>query len=101
MTRDSMDGWIRRAIEADPVDLDVDEFDGHSGPLLSPEEIEAARANLAHWQSHDAFKATIDALCGRCVSKDWFNRPQLKFLHDAFVLARFARHRRVDEVRLS
>jgi hypothetical protein len=32
----------------------------------------------------------------RCASKDWFNRPRLKFLHDAFVLARFAWHQRVD-----
>jgi hypothetical protein len=35
------------------------------------------------------------------VSKDWFNRPQLKFLEDAFVLARFARHRRADQVSLA
>jgi hypothetical protein len=101
MKSDSIDDWIEEAIEADPVELHVDDFDGHSGPPLNPEEIEAARVSLARWQSHDAFKAAIDALCARCVSKDWFNRPQLKFLHDGFVLARFARHQRVDEVRLA
>ncbi len=101
MARDRIDDWIERAIKADPVELDIDEFDGHSGPPLSREDIEAARVSLARWQRHDAFKATTDALCGRCASKDWFNHPQLNFLHDAFVLARFARHQRVDEVRLA
>jgi hypothetical protein len=101
MSRDPIEDWIDKAIDADPVELDIDEFDEPSGPPLSPEEIEAARLSLARWQIPDAFKAEVDALCARCVSKNWFNRPQLKFLHDAFVLARFARHRRVDEVRLA
>jgi hypothetical protein len=101
MSRDPLDDWIDEAIEADPVELDIDEFDEPSGSPLSPEEIEAARVSLAQWQSPDVFKTAVDALCARCVSKDWFNRPQLKFLHDAFVLARFARHQHVDEVRLT
>ena len=92
---------VRHYQHARPVELDIDEFDEPSGPPLPPEEIEAARVSLARWQSPDAFKASVDALCARCVSKDWFNRPQLKFLHDAFVLARFARHQRVDVVCLA
>lgn len=68
---------------------------------MSIEEIEAARVDLAQWQSPNAFKASVDALCARCISKDWFNRPQLKFLHDAFVLARFALRQRVEQVRLA
>jgi hypothetical protein len=101
MARDPIDDWIDRAVEADPVDMDIDEFDGPSGPPLSPEEIEAARMSLAEWQRPGVFKVAVDALCARCVSKDWFTRPELKFLHDAFVLARFALHRGVDEVRLA
>lgn len=95
------DDWIDAAIDADPVELDIDEYDEPRGPPLSPEEIKAARVILARWQSPDAFKALVDPLCARCASRDWFNRPQLKFLHDAFVLARFARRQCVDEVCLA
>jgi hypothetical protein len=101
MARDPIDDWMDKAIEADLVELDIDEFDGPSGPPLSHEDIEVARVRLARWQGPDAFKAAVDALCARCVSKDWFNRSQLKFLHDAFVLARFARHQHMDEVCLA
>jgi hypothetical protein len=101
MSRDPINDWIDEAIEADPIDLDIDEFDEPSGPPLSPEEIDVARASLARWQSPDMFKAAVDALCARCESKDWFNRPQLKFLHDAFVLARFARLQHLDHVCLA
>jgi hypothetical protein len=101
MPPDPTDDWIDKAIDADPIELNIDELDEPSGPPLSVEEIEAARVSLAQWQSSDAFKDAVDALSARCVSKDWFNRPQLKFLHDAFVLARFARHQRVDKVRLA
>lgn len=101
MARGPIDIWINKAIEADPVEIDIDEFDEPSGPLLSSEEIEPAQMSLARWQSPDAFKVEVDRLCACCASKDWFSRPQLKFLHDALVLARFARRRRVDEVRLA
>jgi hypothetical protein len=101
MTRDPIDDWIDKAIAADPVELDIDEFDAPSGPPLLPEEIPAAWMGLARSQAPNVFKANVDALCARCASRDWFNRPQLKFLHDAFVLARFARHQRVDDVRLA
>jgi len=101
MARDPIERWIDQAIVSDPIELDLDEFDEPSGPPPSSEEIEAARERLALWQSPTAFKADVDALCARCPSKEWFNRPQLKFLHDAFVLARFALYQRADEVRLA
>ena len=101
MPPDPIDDMINRAIEADPIDLDIDELGQPSGPPLSVQEIDAARVTLAQWQSPSVFKPAVDALCARCASKDWFNRPQLKFLHDAFVLARFARHRRAEDVRLA
>jgi hypothetical protein len=87
--------------QANPVDLEMDEIQELSGSPLGTGEIEAARISLAQWQSPDSFKTAVDGLCARCASKEWFNTPQLKFLHDAFVLARFARHQRVDEVRLA
>jgi hypothetical protein len=40
-------------------------------------------------------------LCDRCSSEDWFNRPHLKFLHDAYVLAEFVGLVLVDRVRLA
>src|SRR5271166_4789002 len=71
------------------------------GPPLSALEIKAAWVSLAQWQSPDAFKAAVDALGARCVSGDWFNRPQLKFLQDAFVLAHFTQRQDVDDVCLA
>jgi hypothetical protein len=100
MPRDPLDDWIDRAIERDPIELDIDEFDEPSRPPLSPKEIDAGRVSLARWQSPKAFKGEVDALCARCASEDWFRRPQLKFLHDAFVLARFAVQSHVDDVSL-
>jgi hypothetical protein len=101
MVADDLDDWIDKAIEADPVALDFDEADEPSGPPLSPEEIKEAQDALSRWQSGSEFKGTVDALSARCVSEDWFNRPQLKFLHDAFVLARLAMRGSVDGVRLA
>jgi hypothetical protein len=100
MSRDLIDDWIDKVIEADPLELDIDEFDEPLGPPLSLAEIEAARGSLAQWQSPDGFKAATDALASRCHARDWFNNSHLKFLHDAFVLARFARRLQVDGVRL-
>jgi hypothetical protein len=71
-----------------------------SGPPLSKSEIKQASERLGKWQAQDVFQSDVSALFKRCTSKDWFNRPQLKFLHDAFVLAEFVRHRPVDKVRL-
>jgi hypothetical protein len=105
MTRETLGEWIDKAIEADPQTLDVndldDDLDLPAGPPLTSSEIEAARISLAQWEAPEAFKKAVDALSARCASGDWFNSPQLKFLHDAFVLARFAQRRKVDQVRLA
>ena len=96
--------WIDEAIEADPVAIDlddIDEFKEVSGPPLSSDDIEAAKASLTQWKTPDKFKAEVDALCPRCPPEVWFNRSALKFLHDAFVLSRFAWRRQVDAVRLA
>jgi hypothetical protein len=105
MARDPLDEWIDKAIEADPQTLDADDLDDDldlpAGPPLTPSEIDAARTSLAQWAAPETFKGAVDVLSARCKSRDWFNRPQLKFLHDAFVLARFALRRKVDQVRLT
>jgi hypothetical protein len=101
MASDPIDEWIDKAVESDPSELDIDDLDESHGPPLSTAEIESARHVLSCLHDPVAFKTSVDALCARCNSKDWFNRPQLKFLHDAFVLARFAQRRKVDEVRLA
>jgi hypothetical protein len=102
---DDFDKWIEHACGAagpiDPTDFIDDEEDGRPGPPLSKDEIRQAWERLAKWQSPDAFQSDVAALCKRCNSSDWFNRPRLKFLHDAFVLAEFVGHRPVDQVRLT
>jgi hypothetical protein len=47
------------------------------------------------------FITTTQALCNRCKSSDWFIRPHLKFLHDAFILAEFVRLMPVEGVWLA
>ena len=101
MSRDAIDELIDQALQAEPLELEIDEFDTPAGPPLTNDEIQQARQTLAQWQAPDVFKTTTDALCARCASKDWFNSPHLKFLHDAFVLARFARTQEVESVRLA
>jgi hypothetical protein len=54
------DDWIDEALDADPVELDIDECDEPSGPPPSPEEIEAARIALARWQSPDPVEDWIE-----------------------------------------
>jgi hypothetical protein len=70
-------------------------------PSLTPEEIQVARIRLARWQCVKAFSADAKALCNRCRSADYFLQPRLKFLHNAHVLAQFARLQSVDQVRLA
>jgi hypothetical protein len=101
MARDPIDKMIDEMGEHDLEATDLDEIDAPDGPPLTPEEIQDTRKALSCWQSPDDFKAVTDAACVRCVSNDWFNIPKLKFLHDAFVLARFARKQKVDGVRLA
>jgi hypothetical protein len=99
--RNPIDNRTGQEMEIDPIKPDIDELDEPSGLPLSNEEIIIARTGLAFWQSPDKFKAAVDVLCDRCASADWFNRPQLKFLHEAFVLARFAQRISADKVRLA
>ena len=101
MSRAPIDERINEDTGTNSTEVDIDEFDGPSRPPLSAEEIEAARASLAQWQEPAAFKAAVDGFSARCTSPDWFSRPELKFLHEAFVLARFALRRGVDHVRLA
>jgi hypothetical protein len=101
---DSLDKWIEDVCEADPLPVDLDDDDDGAsvmGPPLTPEEIQAARDRLTRWQGVKVFSADTKALCNRCVSSDFFVRPRLKFLHDAHVLAKFARPQCVDRVRLA
>jgi hypothetical protein len=51
MVRDPIENWIDRVIEADPVELDIEELDEPTGPPLTSEEIKAARVSLTEWQS--------------------------------------------------
>jgi len=98
---DSLDEWIDRVCEADPLPELPQEPEPENGPPLSREEVEAARTKLSLWQQPPAFIRTTEELCRRCTSEDWFNRPHLKFLHDAYVLAEFVRLTLVDQVRLA
>jgi hypothetical protein len=99
---DSLDEWIENFCEADPLPADLDD-DGESviGPPLATEEIQAARVRLARWQCAEAFYADTTALRERCAPPDYFLQSRLKFLHDAHVLAKFARLQGVDQVRLA
>ncbi|HWO38323.1 MAG TPA: hypothetical protein VNO32_56845 [Candidatus Acidoferrum sp.] len=74
------------ACEADPLPPYVEEIEPERGPPLTRSECDTARIALAAWQAPRDFIAATKALSDRCNSEDWFNRPHLKFLHDAYVL---------------
>lgn len=97
---DDLDKWITAACEGDPVEF-TEFIDEEAGPMLTKDELKQAWDRLAKPQSPDAFRSEVYPLCQRCASKDWFRRPQLKFLHDAFVLAEFVGHRPADLVWLA
>ena len=97
---DDLDKWIDSASENDPIEV-VEFIDDEAGPPLSKDEIRQAWDNLSRWQSPADFRSAVYPLCKRCNSSDWFNRPNLKFLHDAFVLAEVVGHVAVDQVRLA
>ncbi len=99
---DSLDDWIDKAVETDVPTLNDGDFDDEPrGPPLSDNEIDDGLRLLARWQSPDDIKKMTDALCWRCQSSDYFNRPQLNFLQDAYVLAKFARLKEAESVRLA
>jgi hypothetical protein len=100
---DAVDDWIDQLLAADPLTLeDFDDGDDEPvGPPPTESELDAAQQLLVQWQLPDDFSNTTLAMCKRCLSRDYFNRPRLKFLHDAYVLAKFARLKGADSVRLA
>jgi hypothetical protein len=100
MPGDPLDDLIEKACDADPRPP-IEEGEPIPGTPLSAAEIARERSRLADWQSSDAFITTTNALRTRCRPSDFVNRPELKFLSDAFVLAEFVRLSSVDAVRLA
>jgi len=103
LTRDdSLDDWIDKALEADPLTVDIDDDDDEPvGPPPTESELDAGQQLLVQWQSPQDFSSATLAMCKRCLSADYFNRPRLKFLHDAYVLAKFAKLVEAETVRLA
>jgi hypothetical protein len=98
------DEWIDKVCEADPLPDDFDLEDDESIPTgltLTPKEIGAACAELGRWQTVEMFSRTERPLRLRNADPDFFVQPQLKFLHDAYVLAKFAARIGADQVRLA
>jgi hypothetical protein len=62
---------------------------------------QAALEVLTIWQRPGKFRTNVERLVSRCSSRDFFNDPKLKFLHDAWTLSELVRHKRVAEVRLA
>jgi hypothetical protein len=101
MNDDEIERWIDNAIEADPQP-EVSEYDDRdAGPPLSSEELLTGKAELAVWQTPDAFRQRVNNLTRRSRSSEFFNNPQHKFLRDAWTLAEFTRQKSVDQVRLT
>jgi hypothetical protein len=99
--RNSIDDWIDQALEADPLPPYMEEPEPERGPPLTMDECAAAHVALAAWQAPGDFIAATNALSDCCNSEDWFNRPHLKFLQDAYVLAELVGLIAVDSVRLA
>jgi hypothetical protein len=98
------DEWIDKVCEADPLPDDFaleDDESIQTGLTLTPEEIEAAYVELGRWQSVETFSRTERPLRLRNADPDFFAQPQLKFLHDAYVLAKFAARIGAHQVRLA
>jgi hypothetical protein len=103
MPRNSLDDWIDEVCEADPPPIEGFEEPqrGRRSPLIL-DELQEGFACLVQWQSSATFNDTTRAMCSRCHPRDFFNQPQLKFLHDAHVLAEFAQQlKEVEAVRLA
>src|SRR5882762_195717 len=98
------DECIDKVCEADPLPDDFDLEDDEPIPVglpLTPKEIEAACVELGRWQSVETFSSAERPLRLRNADPDFFLQPQLKFLHDAYVLAKFAARIGADQVRLA
>lgn len=94
------DEWIDKFLAGDPLLIEEEE-DEPAGPPLSDSELEAGQQFLTQWQSPQNFSSTTKTLCSRCKSAAYFNPPRLKYLHDAYVLAKFAKLQEVESVRLA
>ena len=70
---------------------------------ITREELDAARASLSVWQSPNLFREVVDALVSKIKikSRELFNRPQLHFVMDALVLAKYVTAYPPTLVRLS
>jgi hypothetical protein len=90
---------VREAV-SDDLDLEDDES-VPADPSPTPEEIDAACAELSKWQPVGAFQRVEKPFRLRNANPDFFLRPGLKFLHDAYVLAKFAAKIGADQVRLA
>lgn len=93
------DEWIDKVLAGDP--LPIEEEEETIGSPLSDSELDAGQRLLSEWQSPQNFSHLTSALCSRCKSAAYFNQPQLKYLHDAYVLAKFARLQNPESVRLA
>jgi hypothetical protein len=98
------DDWIDKLLAADPLMIDIDDDDDDDyepvGPPPTENELDAAKHLLIRWQSSEDFSNTAFGMGKRCLSGDYFNQPQLNFLREAYVLAKFAELRGAESVRL-
>ncbi|NOJ48101.1 hypothetical protein [Bradyrhizobium archetypum] len=94
------DEWIDKVLAGDPFPIEEEE-DEPIGRLLSDSELDAGQRLVIEWQSPQNFSDITNALCSRCKSAAFFNQPKLKYLHDAYVLAKFARLQNAESVRLA
>jgi hypothetical protein len=61
----------------------------------------AAFSELTVWQRPGEFRRRVTAFVNQCRSREFFNDPKLKFLHDAWTLAELIKHKRVSNIRLA
>ena len=94
------DEWIDKVLASEPLLIEEDE-DEPTGPPISDSELDAGQRLLVEWQSPQNFSNITNALCSRCKSAAYFNQPQLKYLHDAYVFAKFVRLQGAESVRLA
>jgi hypothetical protein len=68
---------------------------------LTKDEINQVRASLCRWQRPEPFRQAMSEIHSKVKIKDLFNRPELSFLLDGWVIGEFVSKRVVDEVRLA
>jgi hypothetical protein len=101
VVKDALDKWIDAACDDGWEPDAVSEFDDdNAGPPLSIEDLQSAREDLAQWRAPDDFRRVVDLLHKRCRSHE-FKDPRRQFLLDTWTLAKFVRHKPVDQVRLA